>query len=82
MNTIYNVPGENDGIESEQCMNESAGPQMEKKFINEVINLVVEALEVGYRDRRLVEPLLRKALADPMDTNYKKYTGIKSKTLF
>ena len=68
--TIYNVPGEN-GERMGEMSAESAGPQMEKKFINAVIDLVVDAIDVGWNDRRVVAPLLRKILTEPMDRRWK-----------
>ena len=65
---IYNVPGE--GGESMEACCENAGPQMEGKFIKSVVELVVEALNVGWMDRRLVQPLLEKALSEKMDKRY------------
>lgn len=65
---IYNVPGE--GGESMEACCENAGPQMEGKFVRAVVELVVEALDVGWQDRRLVQPLLVKALSEKMDYRY------------
>ena len=68
--TIYNVPGENGGMQGEMCC-ENAAPDMEKKFVDAVVELVVEALDVGWNDRRVVYPLLKKSLSEPMDRRWK-----------
>lgn len=66
---VYNIPGEEQGME--MCC-ESAGPQAaELKFIKATVEAVVEALNIGYRDRRIVQSLLERALSEKMDRRYK-----------
>ncbi len=67
---IYNVPGEQGEMMIGESM-ENAGAEMEKKFINAVVELVVDALNVGWGDRRVVQPLLVKILDEKMNRRWK-----------
>lgn len=69
INSIYNIPGAQ--CESMDMCCESSNPNMEKKFINATTQHVIEALDVNYNERRIVEPLLTKYLSNKMDSHYK-----------
>ena len=65
---VYNIPGEEQNMG--MCC-ESAGPQAEGKFIRATVEAVVEALDIGWKDRRIVQSLLEKALENKLDCRYK-----------
>ena len=69
MGEIYNIPG-SEG-EMNMGMSESAGPQMEKKFISATVEAVIEVLNIGWQDRRIVQALLVNSLSEKMDRRYK-----------
>ena len=52
------------------CENKSN--RIEDDFVNEVCEMVIEALNVNYNERRLVKPLLHKAIVEKLNRNYKK----------
>lgn len=45
--------------------------RIEDDFVNEVCEIVIEALNVNYTERRLIKPLLQKAIGDKLNCNYK-----------
>ena len=67
---IYSVPG-SQGEQSESMGNESRQNDVEKKFVTATVELVIEALDVGWRDRRMFQSLLENALNDKMDRRWK-----------
>ena len=70
--TIYNVPGSQGEQMMGETMCENRSHDMEKKFIEATTYHVVEALDVGHRERRIVEPLLKKQLDDKLNYRYKR----------
>lgn len=50
---------------------ENSAPRIEQDFVNEICELVIEALNVNYNERRLVKPLLIKSIAEKVNNNYK-----------
>ena len=68
--TIYSVPGSQSELFGECC--ENAGPRMEEKFIEATTYYVMEALDVSHRERRLVEPLLKRELNEKLNYRYKR----------
>ena len=52
------------------CENKSN--RIEDDFVNEVCEMVIEALNVNYNERRLIKPLLHKAIGEKLNRNYKK----------
>lgn len=70
MEKIYQIPGE-EGEMSMGCCNESPSNDVEKKFVRSTAEIVIEALNIGWNDRRIVQSLLEKALSEKMDVHYK-----------
>ena len=68
MENIFQIDGED---QSMPIGNEIKIVDMEGKFISSVVNLVMEALNVNYNERRIVSPLLSKILDDKMNSHYK-----------
>lgn len=64
---IYST--ENEGIQSIRCENRS--DDVESKFVDEIVQLIIKSLSVGYREERIVSSLLRNQLKDKLDTRYK-----------
>ena len=64
---IYSTEGNEMSI---TCENKSN--RIEDDFVNEVCEMVIEALSVNHNERRLVKPLLQKAIGDKLNCNYKK----------
>lgn len=52
------------------CENKSN--RIEDDFVNEVCDIVIDALDINYNDRRLVKPLLQRAIGEKLNMNYKK----------
>ena len=52
------------------CEIKSSG--IENDFVNEVCEIVIEALDVNYNERRLIKPLLHKAIREKINGTYKK----------
>lgn len=52
------------------CENKSN--RIEDDFVNEVCEMVIEALNVNYNERRIVKPLLQRAIGEKLNMNYKK----------
>ena len=50
---------------------ENSAPRIEQEFVNEVCELVIEALNVNYNERRLVKPLLVKSISEKINNSYK-----------
>ena len=50
---------------------ENSAPRIEQEFVNEVCELVIEALNVNYNERRLVKPLLVKSISEKVNNSYK-----------
>ena len=50
---------------------ENSTPRIEQDFVNEICELVIEALNVNYNERRLVKPLLVKSITEKVNNNYK-----------
>jgi len=71
MNTIYNVPGGQGEMNSEQCLNEARQNNIEKKFVTATVELVINVLDIGHKDRRMFQSLLENAIANQMNTRYK-----------
>jgi hypothetical protein len=69
--TIYNTPGSQGEMMEGNTINESNGLDMEKKFIDATVHHVIDALDVGYNDRRIVSPLLKKQLDNKLNHRYK-----------
>lgn len=51
---------------------ENSAPRIEQDFVNEICELVIEALNVNYNERRLVKPLLVNSITEKVNNNYKK----------
>jgi hypothetical protein len=68
---IYNVPGSQGEQMEGNTINESRQNDVEKKFVTATVELVIEALDIGWNDRRIVQSLLTKALSEPMDKRYR-----------
>jgi len=69
--TIYNIPGSQGEMMEGNC-EDNPGHDMEKKFVKATTYEILEALEVNYNDRRLVEPLLRKQLDNKLNIRWKR----------
>lgn len=65
MEQIYNIPGGEQNMG--ECCSEMSEPRMEEKFVKATAEAVVEALDISWRDRRVVQPLLEKALSDKLN---------------
>lgn len=65
MVTIYNSDHA-----SECCANEVRQDDMEKRFIEEIVNSVLEAMDVSHRERRITGGLLTTILSDKLNSRY------------
>lgn len=45
-------------------------PSDEQLFIENVVEIVIESLDIHYNDRRLFKPLLKKLLSEKMDSRW------------
>ena len=68
---IYNVPGEGGEMMMGECCSEMPNQDMERKFIKATVELVIEALDIAWQDRRIAQSLLEKAISEKMDRRYK-----------
>lgn len=50
---------------------ENSAPRIEQEFVNEVCELVIEALNVNYNERRLIKPLLAKSIGEKINNHWK-----------
>jgi len=50
---------------------ESYAPQIEQKFVSEICELVIEALNVDHSERRLIKPLLVKSIGEKINNRWK-----------
>lgn len=57
-------------------MRETRSADMEKKFINSVCDMVIEALSVGWNDRRIVKALLEKIFYDKINNRGRNNPGL------
>lgn len=48
---------------------ENSAPRIEQEFVNEVCELVIEALNVNYNERRLIKPLLAKSIGEKINNH-------------
>jgi putative IMPACT (imprinted ancient) family translation regulator len=63
---IYSVPGS--PMMGEMCMENRV--EMEKLFVTKVVELVSNALDVGYKDKRNFEAMLFNLIYDQLDSRY------------
>ena len=53
------------------CGYENPAPCIEQDFVNEVCELVIEALNVNHNERRLIKPLLVKSIGEKINNRWK-----------
>ena len=64
MDKIYYTKSENENHSEGITMSESIGDRIESRFVDQVCSAVVDVLQIGYNDKRIVNSLLQKTIGE------------------
>lgn len=60
-----------DQNQNERCGCEGCGNRIEENFVKEICELVIDALDISYKERNIVKTLLEKAIGPKIHNRYK-----------